>query len=123
MRFRIQTVRTGSYRLYLHIPYTFQVDAALVRDTITLMSNALSERKLYRRISTPPISCEQMSYVVGQDMPQYWREGRELLKNIDTVQNIRRFSSMFQDFQSSFSFLLLSLIEQTNIWHYWPTSI
>lgn len=61
------------------------MDAALIRDIVALLANALTERKLFRRISTPATSCEQLNYTPGQKMTQYWREGRELLQNIDVV--------------------------------------
>lgn len=68
----------------------FQTEAALIRDSITLLSNALTERKLFRRISEPTTRCDQINYNNEEGISQYWREGRELMQNID---NVKTFNS------------------------------
>lgn len=65
----------------------FQTEAALIRDSITLLSNPLTERKLFRRINEPTTRCDQMNYNNEEGLSQYWREGRDLMQNIDNVRN------------------------------------
>lgn len=59
----------------------FQLEAALIRDAITVIASALQEKKLYRKIADPPTRC-----VYIDESAQYWQDGLELLQNIDVCQ-------------------------------------
>lgn len=87
----------------------------MIRDIVSLLANALYERKLYRRISVPATSCEQLNYIVGQELTQYWREGRELLQNIDVVCAFNHHPNKYSILQNSLKF---SPTERQSIRHH-----
>lgn len=62
-----------------------QIEAALSADVITVISRALQEKKLFQRINEPKTRCD----LIDTGMTQYWKEGRELLHNIDVSLHFR----------------------------------
>lgn len=76
-----------NYFLYL------QLEAALVRDLVTVIYSALQEQKLFRRINEPTTRCA--SFEPGESGTQYWNEGRELLRNIDVCSSFHFYRSNF----------------------------
>lgn len=62
---------------------TFQLEAALVRDVVTVISSALKDKRLYERIDEPPTRC---SAIDRED--QFWDSGIEFLQNIDVGKTI-----------------------------------
>lgn len=64
----------------------FQTEAALIRDAITLLSNALTERNLYETMNWPMLKCSSLEENSGNEtLKRIWSKGRELLANIDYV--------------------------------------
>lgn len=62
-----------------------QIDSALVRDIVAVITSALQHKRLYDRIGEPSARCDLMN--ARESIVQYWPEGRELLQNID-VKNL-----------------------------------
>ncbi|XP_031634083.1 glutamate receptor ionotropic, kainate 2-like isoform X2 [Contarinia nasturtii] len=64
----------------VYAPNKLKLEAALIRDAITVVYSALQERKLYRKINEPPTRCDLIDpYGAAQN----WQYGSELLQNID----------------------------------------
>lgn len=63
-----------------------QTEAALIRDSITLLSNALNDQRLYETINTPIFRCNSLENLNSNDTVRpFWKIGRDVLANIDSV--------------------------------------
>lgn len=81
-----------SWTLKIFVDY-FQLQNALVRDVVTIISSGLKGNKLYEWIDEPPTTCINLG-----ELDQTWQNGIELLKNIDVSEQILIFQSIYDIF-------------------------